>query len=383
MTSFNKIALPAWISYHTYFFGKPESRTYIENTKKHTYIQLDGISSDLWKLICDKVGDNQILSFAKENAIEDQLDDFISVLMEQELLIAASENTSEASCDPLPSSQELADEETAFIEEMKSWLFANNFMFSLFFELTYKCNLKCIHCYNPKHMNAVEIDFDLAKKAIDDAYELGCFRITFSGGEATMHSRFIDLVKYARQKHISVEIFTNGQALASNESLYECTKSLYPYRICVSLYSTDGDVHEKVTDVKGSFEKTYSLIGKMRRDNINVQIKNFLLNTNCMDCIKVKKYAETIGATSIADISLIPTIEGDKKTMQFMLSEDELFALYTDEKSPLRINDNFKPLEIEKIKNGAPCFGGFSGLCISPSAEAVVCVSMQIGRAHV
>lgn len=373
----DKITVPKWISCHTYLFGQEESRTYISNEKLHTYVQLDGITSDFWKLLYDKADCDTLSNFAQKHGIEEQIDDFINVLVEQQLL-SYTDCKSKIECKnaPMSNDESDADLEQKFVEDMKKWLFEHKFLYSLFFELTYRCNLKCIHCYNPKHENDVEIDFELCKRAIDEAYDIGCFHITFSGGESLLHSRFYELVKYARSKHISVEIFTNGQVLAKDEGLYEKIVKLYPHRIGVSLYSTDGITHDKVTAVKGSFEKTNMLLQKMTSDNLNVQIKNFLLNCNCEDCVTVKNYAQKIGATSIADISLIPTIEGDKKTMQFALNEEQLFTLYTDPESPLYIDGDFKPLNIADIDSMSPCLGGFTGLCVTPSAEVVICVSL-------
>ena len=165
---------------------------------------------------------------------------------------------------------------------------------------------------------------DLSKKLLkfQNILNVSGGGLTFSGGEATLHTEFIELVKYARDKHMSVEIFTNGQTLMRNEDVYQKVLTLYPYRICISLYSTEKEMHERVPSVKGSFENSYTLVRTLREDNVNVQIKNFLLNFNCMDCIKVKEFAKKIRATSIADISLIPTIEGDKKTIKYALDED-------------------------------------------------------------
>ena len=373
------IQIPTWVSCHTYFFATEDSRTYISNEKTHTYIQLDGVASDLWKLLCDQVDDETLLAFVDQRGVADQLDDFIASLAEQDLVtLASKQQDSTEEYTPMQQAPKTDEsEENAFVKEMQAWLFEHQQMFSLFFELTYRCDLKCVHCYNPKHMDRVELDLDLCKRAIDQAYEIGCFRVTFSGGEASLHTHFLDLVTYARSKHMSVEIFTNGQTLAKKEELYNAIKALYPYRICVSLYSTDENTHEQVTAVDGSFANSYGLIERMKKDNLNVQIKNFLLNFNCTDCVKVKQFAAGIGATSIADISLIPTIEGERKTMQFALSEEQLFALYTDPASPLYLSEKFKPFVLDdKLRNAQPCAGGWTGLCVNPNAEVILCVSM-------
>ena len=372
----DKYRIPAWISCRTYFFGEENSRTYIANEKNHTYIQLDGLASDMWKMLYDNIDDNNFNKWTQDNQISEQVEDFINELIGQNLLLSVEQKEIENSLNNSAEEGRTLNDDNKFVEEMQAWLYNNKFMFSLFFELTYRCDLKCVHCYNPKHMSNVEIDLDICKKAIDDAYDIGCFRVTFSGGEATLHSKFLELVKYVRSKHMSVEIFTNGQTLNKNEKLYRELISLHPYRVCVSLYSTEEEMHEKVTDVKGSFNNTFSIIKKLTADNVSVQIKNFLLNFNCMDCLKVKQLAEKIQASSIADISLIPTIEGDKKTMQFVLKEDDLFALYTDINSPLYIGDNFKKIPYNDIKEQTPCLAGLTSLCINPKGDVTICVSM-------
>ena len=368
--------VPAWISGHTYLFGQAESRTYISNEKAHTYVFLEGLASDLWKLLCDDVSQEELTAWVQENGLSDQIDGFLDELAEQGLLSDGAKCEKAAVFEPL-SRDASGEEEAQFIARMQDWIRAHHGLYSLFFELTYRCDLKCVHCYNPKDMSSVELDVDMCKRAIDDAYEMGCFRITFSGGESTLHSHFLELVAYARSKRISVEIFTNGQRLSDDKNFLHSLLALYPYRLCVSL-STQQQMHERVTAVEGSFDKTYSLIRQLRAQNVNVQIKNFLLNFNCFDCIKVKQMAKEIGATSLADISLIPTIEGDKKTLQFMLTEEELFRLYTDPDSPLYVGDKFKPIDYTSRMDVSPCSGGFSGLCVNPVGEVTICVSLPM-----
>lgn len=369
------INIPDWISEHTYYAGKDSSRTYISNEKQHTFLQLDGVSSDFWYNLLHSDSFEDFIVWVKSKNLMDFADDFIDELSGYGLVLL---NNSESKKNEIAIKEYLNDdsENSNFVAERNKWLVENNFLANVFFELTYRCNLRCVHCYNPKDMSNIEIPFDKVKEIIDDAYDLGCFSVTLSGGESTLHSKFADIVEYIRSKRMSLEIFTNGQLLAKDSDLYKSICSCFPYRVGLSLYSTDGYEHEMVTNTVGSFDNTMSVIKKLRNDNINVQIKNFLLNINCDGCFGVKKLAEKIGASVVPDLSLIPTIEGNKKTFQYVVDEKALFRLYTDPQSPLYIGLDTITYDVEKSKDLSLCLGGFTSLCITPTLDVNVCVSM-------
>lgn len=372
----NKSVIVApWISTHTYFFGETNSRTYISNEKLHTYLQLDGISSDLWCAIAQD-DEKRFLNIIEKNNLQNDVKGFLDDLDNQGLL--ENYNINNKAFTEKEGIVFGDNEDKNFILERNEWLRKNHFLVSLFFELTYRCNLKCIHCYNPKDQASVEIPFEKIKTIIDEAYDLGCLSVTISGGESTTYSHFVELIHYIRSKKMSLEIFTNGQLLYDNKNMYGEVIKSYPHKVCLSLYSMNESMHEKVTDVVGSFVKTKTVIERLREDGVAVQIKNFLLNINCMDCIGVKDFGLSLGADVVADISLIPTIEGDKKTHKFIVGEEELFMLFTDKESPLYIGENPYLFDINDHKDESLCLGGFNGLSISPTLDVNVCVSMPM-----
>lgn len=337
-----QLILPKWLAFQTYKYGTEDSRTFISNERIHEYVLLEGLASDLWKVISDTEDYTKAKEWAETKGLAEELDSFIEELKAQDLIL---NNTTE----PLNTDTAIQpvgcdnEEETAKLEvEMMNWCFRNGYLYSLFAELTYGCNLKCVHCYNPKNINSVQLDFDKMKQIIDEARELGVFKITFSGGESTLHRNFIEIIEYARSKRMSVEIFTNGQTLHDNPKLYERLVKSYPYRIGLSMYSLDDNTHEKVTSVKGSHNKTLNVIKKLRTDNVNVQVKNFLLNINCKDCVSVKNFANEIQANMSSDTSLLPTMEGSTKNFQYATTEEDLYELYTNSKSPLCVKDIIK-----------------------------------------
>ncbi len=78
-----KTIVPPWVSCHTYLWGSEESRSYISNEKTHTYILLEGAASDLWKLLCDGVPEQELYVWAHEKGLEGQVDSFLDELAAQ------------------------------------------------------------------------------------------------------------------------------------------------------------------------------------------------------------------------------------------------------------------------------------------------------------
>ena len=259
-----KLTIPKWLSFQTYMYGTEDSRTFISNERMHEYVLLEGLSSDLWKILADTEDYEKVKAWTQEKGLSSELDGFIESLQEQDLILKDISDLSNINTEIQPVG---CDDENKTLElenDMTQWCYNHGYLFSLFVELTYACNLKCVHCYNPKNINNIQIDFEKMKNIIDEAGEIGCFNITFSGGECTLDTDFIKIVEYARSKRMSVEIFTNGQTLYDNPELLNKLIELYPScSIGLSLYSLDEETHDKITSVKGSYHKTLSVIEKI------------------------------------------------------------------------------------------------------------------------
>lgn len=372
-----QLSIPKWLAFQTYMYGTESSKTFISNERTHDYILLEGLSSDLWKIISDTKDYNKVKAWATEKGLLGELDEFLKTLQEQDLLLNDVKNNSKFNANIQPVGCDDESKTLKLTNDMAEWCYKQGYLFSVFVELTYACNLKCVHCYNPKNISNVQIDFNSMKQIIDEAREIGCFNITFSGGECTLNKDFVKIIEYARNKKMSVQIFTNGQTLYDNPELLDKLINLYPCRIGLSLYSLDEHTHEKITAIKGSYHKTLWVIEKLREKNISVEIKNFLLNSNCKDCIAVKDYARKINASSVADLSLIPTMEGDKKTFKYVVGEEDLYKLYTNPESPLYFK-NIKKRDIKNLQNESLCYAGCHTLCITPILEVRPCVSLPI-----
>jgi len=81
----------------------------------------------------------------------------------------------------------------------------------LTWELTYACNLSCVHCLSssgrrdPRELTTAE-----CKDVINELERMQVFYVNIGGGEPTVRSDFWELVDYATEHHVGVKFSTNG-----------------------------------------------------------------------------------------------------------------------------------------------------------------------------
>lgn len=109
---------------------------------------------------------------------------------------------------------------------------------SLGFKITSRCNLLCDHCWAYPASSVPEPDLDSLLRVMSEADELGVLRIILTGGEPLIRDDIVDLVRFLKERHFVVEIFTNGTA-ATLQNLVEVLPYLSPQTDMIQL-SVDG-----------------------------------------------------------------------------------------------------------------------------------------------
>jgi [mycofactocin precursor peptide]-tyrosine decarboxylase / 3-amino-5-[(4-hydroxyphenyl)methyl]-4,4-dimethylpyrrolidin-2-one synthase len=101
--------------------------------------------------------------------------------------------------------------QTQLVEQLKGGLDAP---ICLTWELTYACNLACVHCLSSSgRRDPRELSTDEAKAVLDELGRLQVFYINIGGGEPMIRKDFFELVTYAVDHGIGVKFSTNGTYL--------------------------------------------------------------------------------------------------------------------------------------------------------------------------
>lgn len=287
--------------------------------------------------------------------------------------------------------KQVVDTQTAEMEYNKH-LDVDSQISSVMFELTYNCSERCIHCYNmgaTRNDDEVggrncltEIGLDNYKHLIDQLDELGCYKVCLSGGDPFSKPIVWEIIDYLYKKEIACDIFTNGLAITTK---VERLIDYYPRFVGISIYSGIAEVHDRITRIKGSFERSMNVASKLSEFGVPMSFKCVVMKPNIKSYQLVKDLAREYGAICQIEANLCMGVDGDMAMINHLrLSREEFEVLLRDRDIPLYIGlDMPNEGKIEKSADAYPCGGGWGGYTITPSGDMVICASFQFALGNI
>lgn len=143
-------------------------------------------------------------------------------------------------------------------------------------EITNKCNLKCLHCYNDSEVHSSTLmSLENYKMVIDSLLAAKVKKIQLIGGEPFTAARMLKkMLDYTIGKFEFIEVFTNGTLLSNEWFTYLSDNSI---NVALSVYSYDPVIHDKITGTEGSHRKTNATIRKLSDYGIKYRVCNVLM----------------------------------------------------------------------------------------------------------
>lgn len=198
------------------------------------------------------------------------------------------------------------------------------------FELTSRCNERCIHCYIPNGKKNTGHDMPTSKVCdlLDQYATMGGLQVTMSGGEVLMHKDIGIILRYCRQKDFKISLLTNLIALRDVQipMLKEVNLSI----IQTSLYSMNPEIHDTITTVKGSFTRTKAAIEKLVAADIPVQISCPVMKVNYKGYKDILQYAQSLKIKAQTDYIMMAQSDCDTSNLANRISLEETEELLRD-----------------------------------------------------
>lgn len=265
---------------------------------------------------------------------------------------------------------------------LENYFKENPKLMSFQIEITSKCNERCIHCYIPHKNKDTDIDPELFYKILKQCKEMGVMDITLSGGEPMLHPNFLDFLHAAKLNDFSVTILSN-LTLLTDEIISEM-KSNCLSGVQVSLYSMNPDIHDSITKVPGSFEKTKQAIIKLMKNNIPIQISCPTMKQNNDESYSnVAKWATKNRLRAYTDCILMARYDHTTDNLDNRMSLTDMEKILNDiienDNSYQTViqNNDFNNINLQKSPDDIICGVGIMSLCMVSNGNVFPCAGWQ------
>ncbi len=253
-------------------------------------------------------------------------------------------------------------------------------------EVTSKCNERCVHCYIPHKFKNKDMNKNDIFLFIDQLHDMNGVDLILSGGECFLHKDILEIIKYAHKKDFIISILSNATLI--DDSIISVIKEANINIFQVSIYSMKPEIHDYITQLRGSHKKTIHNIIKMIEADIPVRISCPVMKINRKDYKDVIMWANKYKIKAYTDYIMIGKMNLDISNLQNRISIQEAEELikdilavdldynniidkipYIDKTSSISGNEEYKTKPI--------CGAGFDKIYLSSDGNLYPCPGWQ------
>jgi Fe-coproporphyrin III synthase len=218
--------------------------------------------------------------------------------------------------------------------------------------VTRRCNLKCVHCY----ANAKNIAFDNelstseGKILIDDLVEFGVPVMLFSGGEPLVRKDLPELAAYAVKKGMRAVISTNGTLITP-----QIARTLKDIGLSYVGISLDGmeEINDRFRGVKGAFRLALQGIENCKKAGIKVGLRFTINKSNTGQISEIFNLLEEMDIPRVCFYHLVYAGRGSELVKEDLSHEESRKAVYLIMDLTKQLHDRDNPKEVLTVDNHA------------------------------
>lgn len=208
-------------------------------------------------------------------------------------------------------------------------------------DITNKCNLNCLYCYNKTNsLSDKELSDDELKQVITKVInELNPLYVSFSGGEPLLRSELlIQLIQKLKEKNIGVHLNTNS--LLMTKDIAKKLGELKVDKININIDSLT--CQDKLRGGKDLLKKTFNSLEILKKyfPKERISIACVITKLNYKNCLEIAKFVKKEGLMEIHLLDMIPC---ERSAMDIFLSKEEWLEFFKIYKEIKNMNVKIKP----------------------------------------
>lgn len=360
------------------------------HTPSQSVALLEGDSANVWQRIFDDKGgaENALAyivangSFKSDPVVEARgvLDGFVASLCNANLLVDPSKDvgTEPQTAKSPPAGRHLLTELEDTESQVAQFMADNRIFYSLVLELTYRCNEKCVHCYCPEIRKTAELTAAQISELLDEFESMGGMSLLITGGEVFARKDIKAILRDLRHRNIVVNVISN--LTMADEDCLDLFASLSPRSVGCSIYSADPAIHDGVTQVSGSWNRSVAAIRTLRARGVPVILKAPLMEHTIDGWRNIEVLASDLGCDVQFDVNITPRNDGGQSPVDLRVRDKTALAdLFSSRFYRLYMNGEAMAIaDDEQRHQSLLCGAGSTGLSIGPDGTIRPCIGLMM-----
>lgn len=240
------------------------------------------------------------------------------------------------------------------------------------FELTWRCNFACRHCYlqgcrpGPGELGTAGV-----RSVLDEVARAGCLYLTLTGGEPLCRPDFEDILAHAVHLGFAVTVFTNGSRI--DERAADFMAAHPPRRVEISLYGDDRESYAEVTGAGCNFDLALAGLDRLLARGVAVRLKALLLRPLVARADGMRALARRRGLSLRLDPCVDPALDGGRGPCALRPDPDEAVRV--------ELADPDARAQLDRALDGedrsGPCGAGYRSFHLDPSGRLMRCLMVR------
>ncbi len=242
-------------------------------------------------------------------------------------------------------------------------------------QLTYKCNFRCVHCYETplKDVEERKLSVEDWVRILHMLRENGCMFLSFTGGEIFVVPSFAKIYEAAYDMGFKISLVTNGSLISPE--IITLLSNKKPEKVHITLYGMSESTYENFCRNKNALHKVLNNIRTLRTANVNT-IVMYLTNTiNWKELGDAYSFALENGCKFHQFYRFRAYVDGDCSPQNYQLDPKSLVAIQPERE--LKILKDKTLMDKRQWKEGYKrCNAGLTSIMVDPCGKAFLCDSV-------
>ncbi|MGH9750844.1 MAG: radical SAM protein, partial [Candidatus Polarisedimenticolia bacterium] len=247
-------------------------------------------------------------------------------------------------------------------------------------EITFRCNLRCVHCYIPDYSGRGEMSAAEIERILSEAADAGCLWLLLTGGEVLLRSDFPRIYRHAKRLGCLVTVFSNGTLL--DERIADLLAEYPPFGIEFTLYGLSDETYLKTTGFPGRFTRVRRAIDLCVTRGLPLSLKAVAMEPLRGEIEGMRRLAADLGLAFRYDTMVHGRLDGSDAPLAVRAAPRDVVSFDRDD--PRRIADwlafykGYVAPGPQAVSYLMSCGAGVNAFHVDPKGTLLTCEALPL-----